>query len=82
MATTALALQNNWLSVSYLIGMLSVIYHWSNGLWTAAITWGLTVSTNAQRRWGYVCAVMGIALTMFMSGILFGARTYTVTEAD
>ena len=34
----------------------------ANGLWTAAITWGLTISARAQQRWGVVCAALGIAL--------------------
>ncbi|MCC6581108.1 MAG: succinate dehydrogenase, partial [Phycisphaeraceae bacterium] len=38
-ATPAAALQASWLIVVfYLVGALSVVYHWSNGLWTAAIT--------------------------------------------
>ena len=81
-ASTAKALQSNWLMLFYVIGVLSVIYHWSNGLWTAAITWGLTLSVQAQRRWGYVCAVLGITLTVFMAGALIGARVYEVTPQD
>ena len=48
--------------VIYLIGVLSLVYHFANGLWTAAITWGVTVSEQAMQRWGYVCAVIGILL--------------------
>ncbi len=46
----------------YLVGVLALVYHFANGLWTAAITWGLTISAGAQRRWGYVCAGVGIVL--------------------
>ncbi len=46
----------------YLTGMLSLVYHFANGLWTAAITWGLTVRVPAQRRWGQVCAATGLLL--------------------
>jgi succinate dehydrogenase / fumarate reductase cytochrome b subunit len=48
----------NW-SVAYLVyplGILASCYHLANGFWTAGITWGLTVSSNAQRRWGMICA--------------------------
>jgi succinate dehydrogenase / fumarate reductase cytochrome b subunit len=48
----------------YLLGVLSLVYHFANGLWTAAITWGLTVSVEAQRRWGRVCAAIGLALAV------------------
>ncbi|MEM7228590.1 MAG: hypothetical protein AAF432_07225 [Planctomycetota bacterium] len=50
------------LAAFYAIGVLSLVFHFANGLWTAAITWGLTVSVSAQRRWGYVCAAIGVAL--------------------
>ena len=54
--TTVDAVQSSvWLPWFFLIGMLSAVFHLANGLWTAAITWGLTVSAAAQRRWGYVC---------------------------
>jgi succinate dehydrogenase / fumarate reductase cytochrome b subunit len=46
----------------YLVCVLALIFHFANGLWTAAITWGLTVSVQAQRRWGQVCAALGLAL--------------------
>jgi succinate dehydrogenase / fumarate reductase, cytochrome b subunit len=49
--------------VIYPIGILASCYHLANGFWTAAITWGLTVSAQAQRRWGFVCAGLFV-LTM------------------
>lgn len=39
----------------YPLGILASSYHLANGFWTAGITWGLTVSAAAQRRWGYAC---------------------------
>ncbi len=49
-------------SAFYFIGVSLLVFHFANGLWTAAITWGLTVSEHAQRRWGVVCAGLGVAL--------------------
>lgn len=46
--------------VIYPIGIIASCFHLANGFWTAGITWGLTVSKGAQRRWGYVCAVLGV----------------------
>jgi succinate dehydrogenase / fumarate reductase cytochrome b subunit len=48
----------SWLMgfVIYPIGILCACYHLANGFWTAGITWGLTISAAAQRRWGLVCA--------------------------
>jgi succinate dehydrogenase / fumarate reductase, cytochrome b subunit len=33
----------------YIIGILSCIYHFVNGIWTFMITWGITVSENSQK---------------------------------
>jgi hypothetical protein len=49
-------------TAGYLVGVSLLVFHFANGLWTAAITWGITISRNAQRRWGYVCAGLGAAL--------------------
>lgn len=51
--------------VIYPIGILAATYHLANGFWTAAITWGLTISAKAQQRWGVVC--VGIFLLTFIS---------------
>ena len=52
----------------YPIGILASCYHLANGFWTAAITWGLTISERAQRRWGYLCA--GLFVLTFVAGIV------------
>lgn len=49
-------------SLFYFLGVTALVFHFANGLWTAAITWGLTISQRAQRRWGYVCAAIGAGL--------------------
>jgi succinate dehydrogenase / fumarate reductase cytochrome b subunit len=49
------------------LGVLASCYHLANGFWTAAITWGLTISEGAQRRFGYVCA--GLFVLTFICGI-------------
>jgi succinate dehydrogenase / fumarate reductase cytochrome b subunit len=54
--------------VWYPIGILASCFHLANGFWAAAITWGLTVSAGAQRRWGAVCA--GLFVFTLVCGIL------------
>jgi succinate dehydrogenase / fumarate reductase cytochrome b subunit len=49
-------------SLFYFLGVSLLVFHFANGLWTAAIRWGLTVSRRAQVRWGYVCAAIGITM--------------------
>lgn len=51
-------------SLFYLVGVSLLVFHFANGLWTAAITWGLTVSEHAQKRWGYVCAAFGAGMML------------------
>jgi succinate dehydrogenase / fumarate reductase cytochrome b subunit len=46
--------------VVYPIGIAASCFHLANGYWTAAITWGLTVSDGAQRRWGWMCTLLFI----------------------
>jgi succinate dehydrogenase / fumarate reductase cytochrome b subunit len=52
----------------YPLGILASCFHLANGFWTAGITWGLTISAAAQRRWGYVCA--GLFFFALLCGFL------------
>ena len=82
-ASTVIAIQAGFIVAAlYVLGVASSVYHFANGLWTAAITWGLTISEQAQRRWGYVCIVLGLALTAFAAIALGYAFTYQPTEQE
>jgi succinate dehydrogenase / fumarate reductase cytochrome b subunit len=70
-STLAAALQGStdgmtvwgWIIVLfYFVGVTSLVYHLANGIWTAAITWGITITESAQKRFGYVCAALGAVL--------------------
>ncbi len=87
-STLALALRGSaesitvWglvVSVFYFVGVTSAVYHFANGLWTIAITWGLTVSIPAQRRWGRVCTVIGALLMLMAWGAVGG---FLLTDPD
>lgn len=58
--TTARHMNVGWWvwGVIYPIGILASCYHLANGVWTAGVTWGLTVSAKAQRRWGMVSVIL------------------------
>lgn len=60
-------------SLFYFVGITLLIYHFANGLWTAAITWGLTISAHAQRRWGWACLGIGAGLMAAGWAALFSA---------
>jgi len=51
-------------SILYLLGTWSAVFHWANGLWTSAIAWGLTVTRNSQQRWGHFCFGFGIVMML------------------
>ena len=57
----------------YPVGILASCYHLANGFWTAAITWGLTISAGAQRRWGFACAGLFVITLIFGLTALFAA---------
>ncbi len=63
--STHVAMSNIAIAVFYIVGVTAAVYHFANGLWTFALSWGLTVTVAAQRRWGYVCAALGLALAGF-----------------
>jgi succinate dehydrogenase / fumarate reductase cytochrome b subunit len=79
-STAAKALQSSalWAPV-YAIGVICVVFHFANGLWTAAITWGLTIGRSAQRKFGYFCAALGIFLGVVGLMSIFG---FTRLDAD
>jgi succinate dehydrogenase / fumarate reductase cytochrome b subunit len=77
--TAAAAMQRSALfTVVYVIGMLCAVYHFANGIWTFMITWGFAISDGAQRRMGYVCAIVGIALAVAGLTSLFALDTADV----
>ncbi len=60
-------------SLLYFVGITLLVFHFANGMWTAAITWGLTISREAQQRWGYICAGLGAFLMVAGWSSLAGA---------
>jgi succinate dehydrogenase / fumarate reductase, cytochrome b subunit len=47
----------------YLIGVISTIFHFANGLWSFAVSWGITVSPRSQVISTYVTLAIFLALT-------------------
>jgi len=74
----------SWLlpAVIYPIGIVAVTSHTANGLWTAAITWGLTISAASQRRFGQICVGLFVAMTIIgMVSVIAAARLAPSTLA-
>ena len=70
------------LAAFYLVCVLAIVFHFANGLWSAAITWGLTVSRASQTRWGYACAALGMGLSTMAVAAIAGYSTLDVEAAQ
>ncbi|MGM9927815.1 MAG: succinate dehydrogenase cytochrome b558 subunit [Bacillus sp. (in: firmicutes)] len=60
-------LSNPWMMAFYIVGVVSAIFHFANGLWTFCISWGITVSAKSQRINTYV--TMAIFLILSYVGV-------------
>jgi succinate dehydrogenase / fumarate reductase cytochrome b subunit len=54
----------------YVTGLTATVFHFANGLWLAANSWGVTTSVRSQRRAGWICLVFGALLWAFGMNIL------------
>jgi succinate dehydrogenase / fumarate reductase cytochrome b subunit len=80
-SSTAAALAPPVVAILYAIGILSVVFHFANGLWTLGITWGLWTSPAAMRRANVVSIVVGLGLAAAGLGALGGMRAVDVEQA-
>lgn len=80
--TASAAMQSGWwYAPIYVIGVLCVVYHLANGIWTSLITWGITVGPGAQRKAGWVCAAFGVIVGLAGLSAVRGFRTFDVAGA-
>jgi len=49
--------------VFYTLGVIFAIFHFVNGLWAFAITWGITIGPHSQKIWLYALVVVFILLS-------------------
>lgn len=49
--------------IFYVVGVLAAMFHFANGLWAFAITWGITVGPRAQKVWSYVCFILFVVMS-------------------
>src|SRR5680860_225978 len=50
--------------IFYTLGVLFAIFHFVNGLWAFAITWGITVGPHSQKIWLYTLSIVFIFLSV------------------
>jgi len=49
----------------YVIAMIAICWHFAYGIWLFAAKWGITPGDVARKRFGYICAALGVIL-LFM----------------
>lgn len=77
--STARAIQSAWwVAPIYAVGIIAIVFHLANGIWSSLITWGITIRPKTQRVSGYVCAAFGVLLCLVGLGALRGFRTINV----
>jgi len=64
--------KNPALLALYWIGGIATIYHFSNGLCTFCMTWGITISRHSQRAMAVAAAGVGLALFSLLAYAIFG----------
>ncbi len=67
--------------IIYLIGVLSLVFHLANGIWTMGITWGVWISPAAQQRASNVCMGFGVLLAIVGLTAIYAAATVDVPAA-
>lgn len=57
--------------IFYIVGVLSAIFHFANGLWAFLITWGITIGPRSQRISSCVCSCIFVLLSAFAMFTLY-----------
>lgn len=55
----------------YIVGIISAIFHFANGLWSFAVSWGLTVSPKSQKIMTYFTLIVFVLLSYIGVSAIF-----------
>lgn len=75
-SNTVQSVQGIIAGILYLSGTAALVFHFANGIRTAAITWGVTISVQAQHRFTVACCIFGFVLLFLGWSGYFGLITY------
>jgi succinate dehydrogenase / fumarate reductase cytochrome b subunit len=56
----------------YLIGVVAAVFHFSNGMWSFLVSWGITVGPRAQKVSSYIWTVAFFVITLVAVLGMFG----------
>ncbi|MFD6442738.1 succinate dehydrogenase cytochrome b558 subunit [Peribacillus sp. NPDC060186] len=62
---------NPFMLVFYIVGIISAIFHFANGLWSFAVSWGLTVSPKSQKIMTYFTLIVFVLLSYIGVSAIF-----------
>jgi succinate dehydrogenase / fumarate reductase cytochrome b subunit len=54
---------NGLFFVLYVIGVIAAVFHFSNGMWSFLVSWGITVGPRAQRISSYIWMVVFVIVS-------------------
>lgn len=63
-------MQNPLTLVLYVIGVVSAVFHFTNGLFTFCITWGICVGDRAQKIFALCAVALFVVMSVWAVGIL------------
>ncbi|GFR39027.1 succinate dehydrogenase cytochrome B558 [Insulibacter thermoxylanivorax] len=58
------SVQNPWVLAAYIVGIVAATFHFSNGMWSFLVSWGITVGPRSQRISTYICMGMFVILSI------------------
>lgn len=58
----------------YVIGVIAAAFHFTNGLWSFLVSWGITVGPRAQRVSSKICMVMFVIISVMFVWSLVAFR--------
>lgn len=64
-------LSNPIMLVFYIVGILSAVFHFANGLWSFFVSWGLTITPRSQQISTYVTMGIFVVLTIMTLRTIF-----------
>ncbi|RSL14928.1 succinate dehydrogenase subunit C [Edaphobacter aggregans] len=66
----------------YIIAMIATTWHFAYGIWLFAAKWGITPGEKARKKFGYVCAIVGIALCLMGLASIYAVVTAPEAPED
>ncbi|TLS39193.1 succinate dehydrogenase cytochrome b558 subunit [Pseudalkalibacillus caeni] len=64
-------LENPFMMIFYIVGVVSAVFHLANGLWSFFVSWGITETPRSQRFMTYATMAVFVALSVVGIRALF-----------